>query len=90
MDITPSCIHTGAIEHLRLPLRRECAECIKLGTEWFHLRTCQTCGATLCCDSSINQHASKHARLTKHPVITSAEAGERWIYCYPDDLYAEY
>jgi hypothetical protein len=55
-----------------------------------HLRTCQTCGVTLCCDSSPNRHASKHARSTQHPVVASAEAGERWLYCFPDDAFAEY
>lgn len=24
------------------------------------------------------------------PVIASAEPGERWLYCYPDDAFAEY
>jgi hypothetical protein len=27
---------------------------------------------------------------TKHPVIASAEPGERWLYCYPDDAFAEF
>jgi hypothetical protein len=44
----------------------------------------------LCCDSSPNRHASKHARATTHPVIASAEIGERWLYCFPDDAFAEY
>jgi hypothetical protein len=55
-----------------------------------HLRTCQECGATLCCDSSPNQHASKHARAAGHPVVISAEPGERWLWCYVDDEMAEY
>jgi hypothetical protein len=25
-----------------------------------------------------------------HPVIASAEPGKRWLYCYPDDGFAEY
>jgi hypothetical protein len=25
-----------------------------------------------------------------HPVIASAEVGERWLYCYPDDDSLEY
>ena len=25
-----------------------------------------------------------------HPVVASAEPGERWLYCYPDDHMAEY
>ena len=53
-------------------------------------RICQTCGATLCCDNSPNRHATKHAKATNHPVIASAEPGERWLYCYPHDAFAEY
>ena len=71
-------------------LAHECEECVKLGAQWVHLRTCQACGVTLCCDSSPNRHASKHARSSGHPVVASAEPGERWLYCYPDDAYAEY
>jgi ubiquitin-hydrolase Zn-finger-containing protein len=63
---------------------------VKTGARWVHLRTCQECGVTLCCDSSPNRHASTHARSSRHPVIASAESGERWLYCYPDDAFAEY
>jgi len=68
--------------------RRE--ECVKIGASWVHLRTCQTCGATLYCDDSPNRHATKHAHARGHPVIASAEPGERRLYCYPDDAFAEY
>lgn len=84
------CAHIDAITDIKQPKRRECEECVKIGAEWMHLRTCQECGVTLCCDSSPNQHASKHARTVGHPVIASAERGERWLYCYPDDAIAEY
>jgi len=47
-------------------------------------------GATLCCDSSPNRHATKHVRGSGHAVFASAEPGERWLYCYPDDAFAEY
>jgi ubiquitin-hydrolase Zn-finger-containing protein len=90
MAKTTTCAHLAAITTVRHGKRRECAECVKIGAQWVHLRTCQQCGATLCCDSSPNQHASKHARATKHPVVTSEEPGERWLYCYPDDTFAEY
>jgi hypothetical protein len=43
-----------------------------------------------CCDSSPNKHATKHAHATAHPVIASAEPAERWLYCYPDEQFAEY
>ncbi|MBI4468609.1 MAG: UBP-type zinc finger domain-containing protein [Acidobacteria bacterium] len=61
-----------------------------IGATWVHLRTCQECAATLCCDSSPNRHASRYARSSGHPVIASAEPGERWLYCYPHDNPAEY
>ena len=85
-----TCIHLDSITALLLPKRPECEECVKRGDRWVHLRTCQECGATLCCDSSQNRHASAHARRESHPVIASAEPGERWLYCYSDDAFVEY
>ena len=85
-----SCEHINGITSVKQAKAHECEECVKMGSTWVHLRTCQTCGVTLCCDSSPNRHASKHARATHHPVIASAEEGERWMYCYPDDAFAEY
>ncbi|MGB8340399.1 MAG: UBP-type zinc finger domain-containing protein [Chthoniobacterales bacterium] len=85
-----SCPHINAITSVKQPQRLECAECVKIGASWVHLRTCQDCGVTLCCDSSPNQHASKHARAAGHPLIASAQPGERWLYCYPDEAFAEY
>jgi len=84
------CSHIDGISTVKQPHRRVCEECIKTGDEWVHLRTCQQCEMTLCCDTSPNKHATKHAKSTGHPVIASAEPGERWLYCYPDDAFAEY
>lgn len=84
------CAHIEAISEIKTAKRRECEECVKTGSRWMHLRTCQTCGATLCCDSSPNRHASRHARSSGHPVVASAEEGERWLYCFADDSMAEY
>jgi hypothetical protein len=88
--MTSACAHIGAIKTVKHARKRECEECVKTGSTWVHLRTCQTCGATLCCDSSPNRHASKHARASTHPVVASAEPGEQWLYCFPDDAFAEY
>ena len=85
-----SCAHIAAATTVKRAKRRQCDECVKAGGRWAHLRTCQECGATRCCDDSPNQHASKHARASKHPVISSAEPGERWLYCYPDEAFAKY
>ena len=87
---TMVCAHIEAVKSVKLPKVRVCEECVKIGAAWVHLRTCQTCGGTHCCDSSPNRHASKHARGKGHPVIASAEPAERWLYCYPDDAITEY
>jgi hypothetical protein len=86
----PACGHIDALSAIKGPTRRVCEECIKTGDEWVHLRTCQECGGTHCCDNSPNRHATRHAQKTGHPVIASAELGERWLYCYPDEQFAEY
>ena len=90
MTSNGTCSHLHAITTVKHAKRRECEECVKIGGSWVHLRTCQECGTTRCCDDSEHQHASKHARASGHPVIASAEPGERWLYCYPDDAIAEY
>ncbi len=90
MTANAPCAHIRSITTVKQPKRRECEECVKIGSSWVHLRTCQECGKTLCCDDSPNKHATKHARASGHPVIASAEPGERWLYCYPDDVFAEY
>jgi uncharacterized UBP type Zn finger protein len=63
-----------------------CEDCLAIGASWIHLRLCMTCGHVGCCDSSPNQHASKHAAASEHPIIRSAEPGENWLYCYPDEV----
>ncbi len=90
MEDNEVCEHLAAIKTLKQPKVYVCEECIKTGDEWMHLRTCQTCGVTLCCDSSPNMHMSKHARTDGHPVAISAEPGERWLWCYVDEMMAEY
>lgn len=84
------CEHISAITTIKLPVKRQCDECVKTGSRWLHLRTCQECGTTQCCDDSPNKHMSKHAHETGHPVIASAEPGERWLYCFPDDYFTGY
>ena len=85
-----TCPHIDAVIDVQGPARPVCEECVKTGARWVHLRTCQECGRTHCCDSSPNRHATAHSRRSGHPVIASAEPGERWLYCYPDDAFMEY
>jgi hypothetical protein len=66
-----------------------CEECVKMGDAWVHLRECLVCGHVGCCDSSKNQHATKHFHATKHPVMRSVEPGEDWGWCYEDEVMVE-
>jgi len=90
MNLPGACTHIRDVETVKRAARRECEECVRMGATWLHLRTCQSCGGTRCCDSSPNQHASHHAKASGHPVISSAEPGESWLYCFPDDDFVEY
>ena len=89
-DDSGLCVHLDNWKEIKHPKARVCEECVKIGGRWLHLRTCQTCGATLCCDSSPGMHASHHARTAGHPVAISAEPGERWAWCYEDEQMLEY
>ena len=80
-----TCTHIGQIKAVS-PGTDGCEECVALGDEWVHLRLCLSCGHVGCCDSSKNKHATKHYRATQHPIIQSHEPGERWRWCYPDEL----
>src|SRR5207245_1975812 len=66
-----------------------CEECLKMGSDWVHLRLCLSCGHVGCCDNSPNRHATKHFRQDRHPLMRSFEPGEDWGYCYVDDLFIE-
>ena len=66
-----------------------CEDCLAIGGRWVHLRLCMTCGHVGCCDSSPNRHASKHAAAEQHPVVRSVEPGERWYWCYVDEIAFE-
>lgn len=85
-----ACVHINAISELKTATEHVCEECVKLGDVWVHLRTCQECGVTLCCDDSKNKHATAHFHTTSHPVISSAEPNERWLWCYKDEAFVTY
>ncbi len=81
------CEHITSARKADFESKDVCEECVKTGSEWVHLRLCLSCGKTLCCDSSPNQHMTKHATAHGHNVVRSAEHGESWYYCYPDKLF---
>jgi uncharacterized UBP type Zn finger protein len=72
------------------PRTRGCEQCLALGDTWVHLRACLSCGHVGCCDQSKNKHATRHYHDTGHPTVRSAEPGERWVWCYVDEvMFAE-
>ena len=81
---TEVCDHFEAVVHVDPPLAI-CSACDEIGARWEHLRQCLTCGRTSCCNLSPNRHATGHFEVTGHPMIRSAEPGEDWRWCYPDD-----
>ena len=85
-----TCPHLAALTELKTDPSRVCPECVALGDHWVHLRVCQECGHVGCCDSSKNKHATQHFHATQHPVVSSSEPGERWLWCYADSQMAEY
>ena len=86
----PICTHIDTVNVTQLPYEVDgCEDCLAIGGLWLHLRICLECGHVGCCDDSPNRHATKHYRATTHSVIRSFEKGERWRYCYPEDLFIE-
>jgi uncharacterized UBP type Zn finger protein len=81
-----TCTHLDQIVVDRPSSVAGCEDCLAIGGSWVHLRVCRSCGRVGCCDSSPNRHASRHARTSGHPIISSLEPGEDWSYCYVDDL----
>lgn len=82
-----SCSHLDSVTIVDLPEQvAGCEECLAAGTEWVHLRMCQSCGRVGCCDNSPGRHASAHHEQSGHPIIRSAEPGEDWSWCYVDQV----
>jgi hypothetical protein len=63
------CGHLPAVHDVMKPQRYVCDECVKVGGRWVHLRTCQTCGLTLCCDNSPSRHARAHAGSQARSIV---------------------
>ena len=80
----PPCEHLAGVTELPEPSTHECAECLKQGDTWVHLRMCLDCGYVGCCDSSKNKHTTSHHGATGHLVIRGIEPGNQWAYCYED------
>jgi hypothetical protein len=85
-----TCSHLDQI-HEVTPSSTGCQPCLDLGDTWVHLRMCMTDGQVLCCDSSKNKHASRHARhfAPTHQIVRSMQPGEDWLWCYTDQTLVQ-
>jgi uncharacterized UBP type Zn finger protein len=84
--VTATCSHLDSIQVTELPEPLlGCAECLKTGGRWMHLRMCTSCGKIGCCDNSPNRHATAHFHESGHALMRSAEPEEDWIWCYIDE-----
>lgn len=84
-DVAETCVHLQHAVHPPTPASDGCADCLRTGGDWVHLRLCMTCGFVGCCDSSPGRHAAEHYHRTGHPVMRSFESGEAWRWCFPDE-----
>jgi ubiquitin-hydrolase Zn-finger-containing protein len=84
------CSHLDQVLDVR-PTSTGCQPCLDVGDTWVHLRMCMSCGHVLCCDSSKNKHASRHAgeHAPTHQIARSIEPGEDWLWCYTDQLVVQ-
>ena len=85
--MSDECTHTDAIRDVT-PSALGCEECLKIGSEWLHLRLCRICGHVGCCDDSPNRHATKHFHAIRHPIIEGYDPPEGWGSCYVDEALA--
>lgn len=81
-----TCRHSTDLHPVPPHTPEGCEECLATGSQWVHLRLCLGCGHVGCCDSSPGRHASRHAASSGHPVAASYEPGERWAWCFVDDV----
>lgn len=83
------CTHLDEVRDVEPRTPEGCEECLKIGSDWVHLRMCQICGHVGCCDQSPNRHATAHFHATGHPLVRSFEPGEDWGWCYVDEVFLQ-
>ncbi|MCU1376139.1 MAG: hypothetical protein JWO68_3425 [Actinomycetia bacterium] len=83
------CSHLGLMRDVT-PSAEGCEDCLRAGRhDWVHLRLCVTCGHVGCCDQSPGKHATAHFDASSHPLIRSHQPGEKWLWCYVDEVMFE-
>ena len=82
--MSSKCHHFEEVDNEKFRNYNGCIECVKNSDTWVNLRTCMECGGTRCCDSSPNQHASKHWEKSKHRVMLMVDNGLMWCFEHED------
>jgi hypothetical protein len=82
--VQATCSHLDQLAVDLRPPADGCESCLPIGATWVHLRQCLVCGATNCCDSSPNRHATKHFHATQHALMKTLEPGQHWAWCFVD------
>ena len=80
------CTHTDQIKKVK-PHTKGCEDCMKTGDTWVHLRMCLECGHVGCWTRRRTAMPAHISPETSHPIIQSAERGEKWRWCYIDETY---
>lgn len=82
-DPVPGCTHLDAVRTV-LPQSIRCGVC---GDDAGGLarQICMSCGHVGCGPNSPRRHAHQHFLRTGHPIVRSAEPGDRWGWCFLDD-----
>jgi len=72
--MTDTCTHLDTIQDVQ-PSSPGCQDCLRIGSQWVHLRLCMRCGHVGCCDNSPNRYATAHWRShSDHPDAPPAHA----------------
>ena len=79
------CSHLDQAHNVE-PQSTGCAECLRLGMRWVHLRLCLSCGHVGCCNASEGKHAHAPFEETGHPILRPHEPNETWRGCGLDEI----
>jgi hypothetical protein len=82
------CTHMDTVRDVT-PSAKGCEECLRIGSEWVHLRLCRECGHVGCCDDSPHRHATAHFHATRHPIIEGYDPPEGWGWCFVDETMVD-
>ncbi len=86
--MSDGCTHMETIG-IVTPSAKGCEECLRIGSEWVHLRLCRACGQVGCCDDPPYRHATAHFHATRHPIIEGYDPPEGWGWCFVDETMVD-